>query len=261
MTDPSLEVVALLGLAALAAGFVDAVVGGGGLIQLPALLVGLPGASVVQVAATNKLASFCGTSISATTYVRRIRPDPRTFLPLMLAAFAGSTGGALVASLLPRSAFDPIILVVLVLVGAYVWFRPDVGELTMLRFSGGRHLWMVVVTGAVIGFYDGSIGPGTGSFLVFALVGLLGYNFLEASAKAKLANWATNLAALVVFVPQGAVMWKLGLLMAAANVVGGYVGARTALARGTGFVRVFFLVVVSGFVLRIGGELLGWWGR
>jgi uncharacterized protein len=259
VSDPSFELIALLGLAALAAGFVDAVVGGGGLIQLPALLVALPGASVVQIAATNKLASFCGTSISAATYVRRIRPDPRTALPLMVAAFLGSAAGALVASMMPRSAFDPIILVVLVLVGAWVWFRPDVGALTRLRFSGGRHVAAVALTGLTIGFYDGAIGPGTGSFLVVSLVGVLGYNFLEASAKAKLANVATNLAALVVFVPQGAVIWELGLVMAAANVAGAYLGARVAIARGARFVRAFFLLVVSGFVVRIGGDLLGVW--
>ena len=259
MGDLSPEVIGFLVLAAVVAGFVDAIVGGGGLVQLPALLVGLPGASVVQIAATNKLAALCGTSISAATYARRIRPDPRTFLPLMLAAFVGSASGAFVASLLPRSAFDPIVLVVLVLVGGYVWARPDVGGLTALRFSGGRHVSMVALTGATIGFYDGAIGPGTGSFLVFALVGLLGYNFLEASAKAKLANLATNLAALVVFVPQGAVIWQLALPMAVANVVGGYLGARLAMARGARFVRVFFLVVVSGFVVRLGGQLLGWW--
>ena len=259
MGDLSTEVILFLVLAALVAGFVDAVVGGGGLVQLPALLIGLPGASVVQVAATNKLSSFCGTSISAGTYVRRIRPDPRTVLPLMLAAGIGSAGGALVASAMPRSAFDPIILVVLVLVGGYVWFKPSVGELTNLRFQGGKHITAVVLTGLTIGFYDGAIGPGTGSFLVFALVGLLGYNFLEASAKAKLANWTTNLAALAVFIPQGAVIWDLALVMAAAHVAGGYLGARTAVARGTRFVRAFFLVVVSGFVVRLGGGLLGWW--
>jgi uncharacterized membrane protein YfcA len=255
----STTTIALLVLAALAAGFVDAVVGGGGLIQLPAMLIGLPGASVVQIAATNKLASFCGTSISAATYFRRMRPDPRTFLPLMLAAFVGSFGGALVASLMPRSAFDPIILVVLVLVAAYVWFKPSAGALTQLRYSGGKHLSAVVVTGIVVGFYDGAIGPGTGSFFVFALVGLLGYDFLQASAKAKLANWATNLAALVVFIPQGAVLWQLGLLMAAANITGGYVGARVAMARGARFVRIFFLVVVSALVVRLGGGVLGIW--
>ena len=259
MGDLSTEVILFLVLAALVAGFVDAVVGGGGLVQLPALLIGLPGASVVQIAATNKLSSFCGTSISAGTYVRRIRPDPRTVLPLMLAAGIGAACGALVASAMPRSAFDPIILVVLVLVGGYVWFKPSVGELTNLRFQGGKHLTAVVLTGLTIGFYDGAIGPGTGSFLVFALVGLLGYNFLEASAKAKLANWTTNLAALAVFIPQGGVIWDLALVMAAANVAGGYLGARTAVARGTRFVRAFFLVVVSGFVVRLGGGLLGWW--
>src|SRR6478672_13157262 len=132
MGDLTVGVVLFLLVAALFAGFVDAVVGGGGLVQLPALLIGLPGAAVVQIAATNKLASFCGTSISAATYVRRVRPDPRTFLPLMLAAGLGSVGGALVASMLPRSAFDPIILVVLVVVGAYVWFKPSVGQLTNL---------------------------------------------------------------------------------------------------------------------------------
>ncbi len=110
-----------------------------------------------------------------------------------------------------------------------------------------------------IGFYDGSIGPGTGSFLVFALVGLLGYNFLEASAKAKLANWATNLAAILVFAPQGAIVWKVALVMAVCNIVGGYLGARTAVSRGARFVRALFLVVVAGFALRIGGGLVGWW--
>ena len=140
-----------------------------------------------------------------------------------------------------------------------MWFKPSVGSLTELRFSGGTHLSAVLMTGLAVGFYDGAIGPGTGSFFVFALVGLLGYDFLQASAKAKLANWATNLAALVVFVPQGAVMWQLGLLMAAANITGGYVGARVAMARGGRFVRIFFLVVVSALVVRLGGGVLGVW--
>jgi len=257
--DPTLTVLALLGLAALTAGFVDAVVGGGGLVQLPALLLGLPDASPVQVLATNKLASICGTTVSSATYYRRIRPDPRTFLPLMLLAFIGSAMGAAVAFLIPRDAFDPIVLVALVVVGAYVVLRPSIGGETALRFSGHRHTAAAVLTGLAVGFYDGALGPGTGSFFVFTLVGLLGYSFLEASAKARLANWATNLAALCVFVPQGAVLWKVGLLMGLCNLAGGYLGARTAVARGAGFVRVFFIVVVSCFIVRIGGEVLGVW--
>jgi uncharacterized membrane protein YfcA len=258
--EPSLTVVALLVLAALAAGFVDAVVGGGGLVQLPALVVALPTASPVQLLATNKLASFSGTSVSSVTYYRRVRPDPKTFLPLMALAFVGSMAGAAVAFLIPRDLFEPIILVVLVVVGLYVLLKPQLGERTELRFSGHRHTLAAMVTGLAIGFYDGALGPGTGSFFVITLVGLLGYSFLEASAKARLANWATNLAALVVFVPQGAVLWGIGLLMGAANLAGGYLGARVAVARGARFVRVFFIVVVSAFIVRIGGDVLGAWG-
>lgn len=259
MGDPSATVLALLALAGLTAGFVDAVVGGGGLIQLPALLLGLPGASPLHVLATNKLASICGTTVSSTTYYRRVRPDPRTFGPLMLLAFLGAVIGAVLASQLPRSAFDPIVLVVLVVVGTYVVLSPRLGESTVLRFSGHRHTAAAMATGLAIGCYDGALGPGTGSFLVFTLVGLLGYNFLEASAKARMANWATNLGALVVFVPQGGVLWKVGLVMGAANLVGGYVGARTAVSRGSRFVRAFFIVVVSAFIVRIGGDVLGVW--
>ena len=259
MEDPTLTVLLLLGLAALAAGFVDAVVGGGGLIQLPALLLGLPAAQPVEILATNKLASICGTTVSSATYYRRIRPDPRTFLPLMALAFAGSVLGAAVASNLPRDAFEPIVLVVLILVGAYVVLKPGMGEVTTLRHAAGRHLATAMAIGFVIGFYDGALGPGTGSFFVFALVGLLGYSFLDGSAKARMANWATNLGALCVFVPQGAVLWKVGLLMGACNLVGGYVGARVAVSRGAGFVRVFFIVVVSAFIVRIGGGVLGVW--
>jgi len=255
--DPTTLV--LLAMAALAAGFVDAVVGGGGLIQLPALVLGLPAASPVQVLATNKLGSICGTSVSSVTYYRRVRPHAGTFVPLMVFAFIGSLGGALLASHIPKDSFQPIVLVVLVAVGAYVVFRPNLGVATQLRFSGHRHTAAAMTAGLVVGAYDGALGPGTGSFFVFALVGFLGYAFLEASAKARMANWATNLAALSVFVPHDAVLWRVGLLMGGCNLVGAYLGARTAVARGGRFVRVLFVVVVAGFVVRIGGGLLGLW--
>ena len=157
----------------------------------------------MQILATNKLAIICGTTVSSATYYRRIKPDPRTFLPMMLLAFAGSFCGALVASQIPREAFEPIVLVALIVVGAYVLLKPELGEATALRYAGHRHLAAALTVGFVIGFYDGALGPGTGSFFVFALVGLLGYSFLEASAKARLANWATNLGALVRLRPAG----------------------------------------------------------
>ncbi len=234
-------------------------VGGGGLIQLPALLIGLPDATPVQVLATNKLSSICGTTASSATYYRRVRPDPGTFVPLMALALAGSALGAALTFLIPQNAFDPIVLVALIVVGSYVLFRPALGEQTTLRFGRSRHVGVAMAIGLGIGFYDGALGPGTGSFFVFLLVGLLGYSFLEASAKARMANWATNLAALCVFVPQGAVLWRVGLVMGVCNLAGGYLGARVAVTRGTRFVRMFFLVVVTGFVVRIGGDVLSIW--
>lgn len=256
MDDPSLWTYALLALAGLFAGFVDAVVGGGGLVQLPALVVAFPGAAPVQVLATNKLAGSCGTSVSSATYYRRVRPDPRTFVPLMTVAFVGSVAGAIVASHISKAAFNPIILVALVVVGTYVLLKPDIGRVTNLRFTGHRHTAAAVLAGLVIGFYDGALGPGTGSFFVFTLVGLLGYNFLEASAKARLANWATNVAALLVFALQGAVIWRVGLVVGLCNLLGSYVGARTAVSKGNGFVRVFFVVVVVAFIVKIGSDVL-----
>lgn len=257
MPDPT--TLLLLAIAALGAGFVDAVVGGGGLVQLPALLLGLPGVAPVHILATNKLASVCGTSVASATYYRRVRPDPRTFGPLMACALVGALFGAVIASHIPASAFQPVVLVVLIVVGTYVVLKPNLGAATDLRFSGRRHLLAAMAVGVVIGVYDGALGPGTGSFLVFSLVGLLGYSFLEASAKARLANWATNLGALALFVPHGDVLWKVGLVMGGCNLVGGYVGARVAVSRGARFVRVFFIAVVSAFIVVIGGDVLGVW--
>jgi uncharacterized protein len=253
---PEAEVVAALCVAALLAGWVDAVVGGGGLIQLPALLVLVPGATPVQVLATNKLSSVFGTAAASWTYWRRVRPDLRTALPMAAAALAGSAGGAALASLLPESVFRPLVLVLLVVVGAYTLNRPALGEVQALRFTGRRHLAAALGAAVAIGFYDGIFGPGTGSFLVFALVALMGYSFVQASAKARLVNLATNLGALAVFVPQGAPLYGLGLAMAACNVLGGRLGAVTAISRGSRFVRVVFLVVVGALVVRLGVDVV-----
>jgi uncharacterized membrane protein YfcA len=256
MTDLAFSTMALLAAGGLFAGFVDAVVGGGGLVLLPSLVIAFPGATPVQVLATNKLAGTCGTTTSSLTYYRRVRPDPRTFGPLMAVAFVGSVCGALAASHLPEEAFEPIILVALVVVGAYVLLKPELGEKTELRFSGKRHVVTAMLAGIAIGFYDGALGPGTGSFLVFTLVGLLGYNFLEASAKARLTNWATNVAALLVFAVQGAVMWRVGLIVGVCVLIGSYIGARTAVARGTRFVRIFFVIVIAAFIVKVGSDLI-----
>lgn len=241
-------------VAGFAAGWIDAVVGGGGLLQLPVMLM-LPGISPVQALATNKMGSIFGTTTSAVTYYRRVGPDLRTAVPMALVALAGSFGGAFLAANLPASVFKPIIVAALIAVALFTLFKPAIGELTALRHSGRRHYLLAMLIGAVIGFYDGLIGPGTGSFLVIALVSLLGYAFLEASAKAKIVNLATNAGALLFFLPHGALLWGVGLVLGGANMAGGYLGARTAVSRGNRFIRVVFLVVVAVLIVKLGADV------
>lgn len=253
--DLDTTTVVLLLVAGFVAGWVDAVVGGGGLIQLPALLL-IPGIAPVQALATNKVASIMGTAVSAGTYYRRIGPDLRTAGPMALSAFAGAVGGAALASRIPAELFTPIILVVLIGVGAYTILRPSLGTQTNLRWAGNGHHWAAAALGLGVGAYDGLLGPGTGSFLVIGLVSILGYAFLPASAIAKIVNLATNAGALLFFIPYGAVLWGLGLGVGAANLAGAYLGARMAVARGSGFVRVIFVVVVGALIVRLSWQLL-----
>lgn len=245
---------ALLLAAAFAAGWIDAVVGGGGLLQLPALLL-VPGITPVQALATNKLASVFGTATSSASYYRSVRPSLRAVLPMAVVALLGACGGASVAAYLPAQVFKPIIVLALVAVLLITLFKPAMGAVTRLKHRGGRHVVIAGATGAAIGFYDGMLGPGTGTFLVIALVGLLGYDFLMASAQAKIVNFATNLGALLFFIPLGAVLWPLGLLMGAANVVGSLLGSRMAIARGARFVRVIFLVIVAVLIVKLGFDI------
>ena len=249
----SVWVVILLVGAAFVAGWVDAVVGGGGLIQLPALLIGLPASTPpAEILGTNKVSSVWGTATSSITYALRLKPDWRTVLPLVVAAGTGSALGAQAAKFLPREYFTPIVLVALVGVGIYTWRKPELGLVSQRKHVGGPHYLRTVGIGLGVGAYDGILGPGTGSFFVIALVAFLGYGFLEASAKAKIANLFTNLSAIVVFGAHGSVLWKLGLLMGSANLVGGFLGARTAMRHGNGFVRTVFLVVIAALVLKLG---------
>lgn len=245
-------VLALVG-AAFVAGWVDSVVGGGGLIQLPALLIGMPASTpVASVSGTNKLSSACGTGMAAATYARRVRVEWRNALPLMASAYLGSTVGANLVRFFPKQYFTPVVLLVLIGVGWYTFRRPELGLHHDLRHTGRAHLLRLVLIGLGIGLYDGFLGPGTGTFFVIALVALLGYGFLEATTMTKLANLTTNVAALVVLALSGHVVWGLALCMAAANLTGGLTGARMAVRLGNGFVRRVFLVVVVG----LGAKLL-----
>ena len=255
LTDLGLGVVVLVLVAAFAAGWIDAVVGGGGLLQLPALLL-VPGITPVEALATNKAASIFGTATSATTWYRRVRPDLRTALPMAAVALVGSYAGANLAALLPSSVFKPVIVLALVVVAVVTVAKPALGAQVALRHEGTRtHHVVAGVLGLGIGFYDGLIGPGTGTFLIIALIAAVGYDFLFASATAKIVNVATNAGALLFFVPQGHVLWALGLGMGVANMLGGYLGSRTAVARGNRFIRVAFLAVVAVLIVKVGWDV------
>ena len=258
--DDSLLTLVFLCLAALLAGFIDGMVGGGGLVQLPALLVLLPNVPVPTVLGTNKIAAMAGTSASAYRYLRGLAGVPirwRTVAVAAVVAGCFALLGARAVSGLHKELVKPLVLALLVLMAAYTFWRKDFGSLHAPRLHGRRELWTGVVLGTGIGFYDGFFGPGTGSLLLFAFVGLFGYDFLAASASAKVINLATNLAGLTYFVSTGQVLYRYAWPMAACNVLGSMLGARLALQRGTGFVRVLFLAVVSGFILKLGWEVVG----
>jgi len=256
LSDPAL-ILPLLCAASLLAGLIDGMVGGGGLIQLPALLLLLPEVPVPTVLGTGKVASLAGTSASAFRYLRGLAGvaiNWRTVAVAAVVAGCFALLGARAVSGLNKELVKPLVLALLVLMAAYTFWRKDFGSLHAPRLRGSRELWTGVALGASIGFYDGFFGPGTGSLLLFAFVGLFGYDFLAASASAKVVNIATNLAGLAYFISTGQVLYHYALPMAACNVLGSWLGARLALRRGTGFVRVLFLVVVSGFILKLGWE-------
>lgn len=244
-----IEVPLLLG-AAFFAGLVDAIVGGGGLVQVPALFTAYPAAAPATIFGTNKLASVLGTGAAAWRYARRIRLPYAIALPAAVAALAASYGGAMVVAILPREWLRPLILILLIVVALYTLVRKDFGIEDAGRSYRRGDALLAAILGAVIGFYDGFFGPGAGSFLIFVFVRVFALDFLRASASAKVVNAGTNLAALLYFVPSGHVLVALGLAMAALNIAGSTVGAHLALTRGVGFVRKIFLTVVGILIAK-----------
>ena len=240
-----------LAVAAFAAGLIDAIAGGGGLIQLPALMIGLAKTETVVILGTNKVPSIFGTSASALMYRRNIKTDSKLLLTMALPAFLGSMGGASLASQIPTEVLKPIVVSLLIAVLVYTWKRPQLGQMESLRQSEPVRLKIAAIAAAVIGFYDGIIGPGTGSFLVLILVAILGFAFLSASAIAKVVNVATNLGAIIIFGANGEIIWKIGLTLAIANVAGGLIGAYLALRGGSSLVRKVFMGVTLALIIKV----------
>ena len=245
----------LLGSAAFFAGLVDAVVGGGGLIQIPVLLSQYPQTAIPTLFGTNKVASIAGTASALWRYARKISIPWAVVLPATLAALLGAWLGAAVTAWLPREAMRPLVLALLVAVAVYTFWRKDFGHVeTRALVPADR--WRAALLGLAIGFYDGLFGPGTGSFLIFGFVRLFGMDFIRASASAKVINAATNLSAIAFFASHVPLLWGVALLMAACNLAGAQVGTALALRRGTGFVRQAFLLVVALLIAKLGWDML-----
>lgn len=258
--DISLTTLLLLCLAAAAAGWIDAVVGGGGLLQLPALLVGLPHLPPAHILGTNKAVAICGTTAAAVAYTRRDPMTLRAGLRIGAAALVGSLAGAFFASGINSAVLRPLIMAVLLAVLAFVLLRPTFGATAPSSgpVTRRRVLTAIAVAGLGIGFYDGLIGPGTGTFLVIALAAILHMDLVTASGTSKVINVCTNVGALVTFSLQGAVLWQVAAPMAVFNLAGGATGARMALKRGSGFVRGVLVVVVVSLVCKLAFDQWGW---
>jgi uncharacterized membrane protein YfcA len=250
--DLTLATALFLLAASFFAGFIDSIAGGGGLIQLPALLIGLPKSETAEVLGTNKLSAVFGTTTAAALYRKQIKPDPKILLAMGVPAFLGSAGGAVLASNIPTSSMRPMVLVLLIIVAVYTWFKPDLGKFENLRHLPKRRVQIAAFAGVVIGFYDGIFGPGTGSFLMLILVASLGYAFITASAIAKVVNVATNVGAILVFGINGAVLWQIGIILGVANISGAVLGARLAIKGGSTLVRKVFLLVTVALIVKVG---------
>lgn len=249
-------VLSLLLFSAFFAGFVDAIVGGGGLIQVPALIILRPDLPLATLFGTNKVASLFGTAAAVKSYASRVTLPKNILLYAAGSAFIFSFLGAKTVTVVDPNFLRPLILVLLIAIAIYTFKKKNLGEVDEPRLAP-QHRWIGAIgTGAVLGFYDGFFGPGTGSFLLFAFVSLFGFNFLTASASAKVVNLSTNVAAFLSFALTGHVAYALAFPMAASNVAGSYVGSRLALRLGTSFVRKLFLVVLVAIIIRMGYDLL-----
>jgi len=251
LSDISTLTLVFILVAAFSAGFVDAIAGGGGLIQLPALLISFPDREVAEVAGTNKLGSIFGTSAAALNYRRNIKTDPKLLLAMVLPAFIGSGSGSLLATQISTEQLKVAIVVMLVAVFVYTLARPDLGKVEVLKGAAKRQRTVGAVAGLTIGFYDGFIGPGTGTLLMIVLVAALGFAFVGASAIAKVVNVATNFASILVFGISGSIMWVVGLAVGICNLAGGMIGSHVAIRRGSDFVRKFYLVVTFALIVRV----------
>jgi uncharacterized membrane protein YfcA len=231
-------------------------VGGGGLIQTPAALVLLRSYPVVTAICCTKIPSFSGTFFAALQYLKKVKINYTLTTVMCTIAFFSSFAGSELLSVVSNHYMKPVLLAILVIVAIYTYTKKDFGQHEAKDHPAQKELWFAVAISLTIGFYDGFIGPGAGSFLILAFISLLGYDFLHASAQAKLVNLATNLGSIVLFTIKGKIIWLVAIPMAACNAVGGMLGARMAIMKGNKIIRVYFLVVIIATLVRFAWDVL-----
>lgn len=249
-------VLVLLCIIAFLAGFVDAIVGGGGLLQTPAALILMPQQPVSTVIGTLKIPSFTGTSLAAAQYARKVSFDRRQVSMMMAIAMLAAFGGSALLTVVSNRFMKPVLLVILVAVAMYTLLNKNFGTHSTKTVTRKQEWLRSILISLVLGFYDGFIGPGAGSFLVLSFISLLGFDFLRASAHARFVNLATNLGSIALFAVRGKIMFAIAIPMAICNGVGGLLGARLALLRGNRFIRTLFLIVVLGTIARFAYEVV-----
>ncbi len=250
-----LDLILSLVFFAFCAGAIDAAVGGGGLIQIPALMGALPHTATATVFGTNKLASICGTASAAFSYLKQVKIQWKLLAVIGITAFISSFGGAACVALIPQNILRPFVLFMLIVIAIYTLLKKQFGQVHIQQEITNKMLLIAGIGGLAIGFYDGIFGPGTGSFFIFYFLRYLKVDFLHASALSKIGNFMTNFAALSFFIPTGHVLFQLGLCMAVANVIGSLVGVKMALKYGSGFIRVLFLILVSVLIVRLSYQI------
>ncbi|ASZ13554.1 TSUP family transporter [Chitinophaga pendula] len=251
---------ALLCCFSFAAGFIDAIVGGGGLVQTPAILFIYPQYPVATLLGTTKIPSFSGTAMAAVQYARRVHFNWPLLVVTGISAFIAATGGASLASVAPSHYMRPFILCVLIAVGLYTFLKKDFGQHTGQEKKVRYPLLLGAAIGLPIGFYDGLLGPGTGTFLILAFITIMGFDFLRASAYSKAVNVCSNLASLLYFGTHGHILWTVTLFMAISNLAGSFFGARLAMLKGNKLVRKVFLAVICATILRFAYDIF-WLGK
>lgn len=245
----------LLCLASFIAGFIDAIVGGGGLVQTPAAFILMPQLQVAQIIGTLKIPGFSGTAIASLQYLKKVKLNIKLFAVMAIVSFVFAYLGSNLLTIMKNDFMKPVLFVILLLLLIYTYIKKDFGQLRNTNLSTKRKYVYAILISIVIGFYDGFIGPGTGSLLIMAFVAILGFDFLQASTYAKVVNLATNIGSILLFALKGKIIWAIALPMAVCNATGAYIGARLAISRGNGFIRVFFLIVVGIALLRFGYDV------